>query len=131
MQNLHVLTNNHLGNDFWELRTGFFDAIMTSELETQTFQNLLDAKNTFFLVDFYFSGLRLDDEIQMIDEIMETARKSNNQLRLFILSPFFSCTELIHQVSENKVIVSHNFSGAFLRELMMIGKNFNRKLNQA
>lgn len=131
MQNLHVLTNNHLGNDFWELRTGLIGGIEISELQPQVFQNLLNQENNFFLVDFYFSGLSLDTEIRMINDIIYKAQETDGYLRLFILSPFFSCTEMNYQVSGNKVIITHNFSNPFLRKLMMIGKKSNGKRNQA
>jgi len=122
MQNLHVLTNNNLGASFWEQRTGLRGAVELSPLKFDIFQNLIQSETEFILIDFYFSRIKMQDEIGMIKHFKRMAIQSENFVNLFILSPSFVSSPLEHSYSGNSEIVAHNFTEYFLRMLQSSGK---------
>lgn len=122
MQNLQILTNNHLGPNFWEQRTGFINSIKINPLNINTFDELIDSNSNFILIDFYFSKLPLDRELKMIEKLKQHAKIFPGFLKLFILSPTFADTTLNFVQYENKVVVSDNFTNYFLKTLMKAAK---------
>jgi hypothetical protein len=122
MKDLKILTNNHLGNFFWEQRTGLIDSIELDTLDLNTFLRQLEKKSTFILLDFYFSKIPMTQELQMIDEIKQMVKTYAGELNLFILSPLFANSELGYLEFNSKTIVTHNFTTCFLKTLLTAGK---------
>jgi len=122
MQNLQILTNNHLGTSFWEQRIGFISSIELNPLNINTFDELIDSDSSFILIDFYFSKLPIESELKMIEKLKEHAKIFPGYLKLFILSPTFSDTTLNYIQYENKVVVSDNFTNYFLKTLTKAAK---------
>ena len=122
MQNLQILTNNHLGTSFWEQRIGFISSIELNPLNINTFDELIDSDSSFILIDFYFSKLPIESELKMIEKLQEHAKIFPGYLKLFILSPTFSDTTLNYIQYENKVVVSDNFTNYFLKTLTKAAK---------
>ena len=85
MQNLQILTNNHLGTNFWEQRIGFINSIELNPLSINTFDELIDSDSNFILIDFYFSKLPMERELKMIEQLQQHAKKFPGFLKLFIL----------------------------------------------
>ena len=122
MKDLHILTNNHLGKFFWEQRTGLTDSIQLSELNLTSFNSQLKIKSNFILLDFYFSKIPMQQELELIDKIKQVANCYSGELNLFILSPLFADSELSYLKFNNKIIVAHNFTTCFLKTLSTAGK---------
>ena len=117
MKNLQILTNNHLGKSFWEQRTGLIDSILFNELDLNVFDQLIENQSNFILFDFYFSKIPMSQKLKMINKVMYSVEDVRRPLKLFILSPTFTDSELIYNQVGNKVIVSDNFSDTFFRIL--------------
>jgi hypothetical protein len=123
MQNLQILTNNHLGKSFWEQRTGLLDSILINKLNVTSFNRIIKSQSTFMLLDFYFSKIPMQKKIDMISQVMLSVRQVTGPLKIFILSPTFTDTVLNYNEFDNKVVVSDNFTNNFLRVLQNESKN--------
>jgi len=126
MKNLHILTNNNLGSFFWEQRIGLFNSIKINQLNLESFNHHLTEKSNFILLDFYFSKISMQKELQMITKIKNLAHSYPGKLKLFILSPLFTDTELEYLEIDNKTIVSHNFTTCFLKTFLTVISSNNQ-----
>ncbi len=122
MKDLQILTNNHLGKFFWEQRTGLIDSIQINPLNLTSFNSHLKRKSNFILLDFYFSKIPMQKELQLITKIKEITKCYSGELNLFILSPLFADSELGYLEFNTKTIVTHNFTTCFLKTLLTAGK---------
>jgi len=122
MKNLQILTNNNLGNFFWEQRTGLIDSIELNQLTLNSFNCQLTKKSKYILLDFYFSKIPMKKELLMIKKIKLLTSTYSGELKLFILSPLYAGSKIGYSELDNKTIVTHNYTSSFFKILITEGK---------
>lgn len=129
---MQVLTNNNLGAEFWEQRTGLIETISVSKIVVGDLESHICSETQLILVDFYFCQFSVEEQLTISQVLKGMALDQNRELSLFIISPAFSDCPFEKIKSSKTQVVLHNYSSELLQSLAAEGRNFLIKnVNQA